>query len=90
MTWPEELTALVVLFPSATIAGWFAGEWSRGEVVQRLDRFLGGAWKARYRKAINKKPRPKVKKAKCSGAHTSVQKVLEAERKQRQESKGDP
>ena len=26
----KELTALVVLFPSATIAGWFAGEWSRG------------------------------------------------------------
>ena len=30
----KELTALVVLFPSATIAGWFAGEWSREEVVR--------------------------------------------------------
>ena len=85
-----ELTALVVLFPSATIAGWYAGEWSRGEVVQRLERLLGGAWKPRYRKAINKKPRPKVKKARCSGAHTSVQKVLEAERKRRQQAAAEP
>ena len=78
----KELTALVVLFPSATIAGWFAGEWSREEVARRLSRLLGGAWKERYRKAINKKPRPKVKKAKCSGAHTSVQKLLEAKRQE--------
>jgi len=86
----KELTALVVLFPSATIAGWFAGEWSREEVARRLSQLLGGAWKERYRKAINKKPRLKVKKAKCSGAHTSVQKLLDAKRKKRRESKGGP
>jgi hypothetical protein len=86
----KELTALVVLFPSATVAGWFAGQWPREEVARRLDQLLGGAWKERYRKAINKKPRPKVKKAKCSGAHTSVQKLLDADRKKRQESKGVP
>jgi Transposase DDE domain len=79
----KELTALVVLFPSATIAGWFAGEWSREEATRRLSQLLGGAWKERYRKAINKKPRPKVKKAKCSGAHTSVQKILDEERQKR-------
>jgi hypothetical protein len=86
----KELTALVVLFPSATIAGWFAGEWSREEVTRRLSRLLGGAWKERYRKAINKKRRPKVKKAKRSGAHTSVQKLRDAKRQKRHESKGDP
>jgi hypothetical protein len=86
----KELTALVVLFPSATIAGWFAGEWTRGEVTRRLSQLLGGAWKERYRKAINKKPRPKVKKAKGSGAHTSVQKLLDAKRQKRKESKGGP
>jgi Transposase DDE domain len=85
-----ELTAVAVLFPSATIAGWFAGEWSREEVVRRLELLLGGAWKPRYRKAINKKARPKVKKAKGSGAHTSVQKVLEAERKKRRQPEGGP
>lgn len=86
----KELTALVVLFPSATVAGWFGGEWSSEEVARRLVQLLGGAWKERYRKAINKKPRPKVKEAKCSGAHTSVQKLLDAERKKRRESKGGP
>ncbi len=85
-----ELTALMVLFPSATIAGWYAGEWSRGEVVSRLERLLGGAWKPRYRKATRKKPRPKVKQAKCSGAHTSVQKILDAERKKRGQPQGVP
>jgi Transposase DDE domain len=86
----KELTALVVLFPSATIAGWFAGEWSRAEVTRRLGQLLGGAWKERYRKAINKKPRPKVKKSRCSGAHTSVQKLLAAKRQKQQESKRGP
>jgi hypothetical protein len=85
-----ELTAVSVLFPSATIAGWFAGELSREDVVHRLELLLGGAWKPRYRKAINKKPRPKVNKAKQSGAHTSVQKVLEAERKKRRQNEGGP
>jgi Transposase DDE domain len=85
-----ELTAMVVLFPSATIAGWFAGEWSREDVVRRLERLLGSAWKPRYRKAINQKARPKVRQAKESGAHTSVQKVLEAERKKRRQREGGP
>jgi hypothetical protein len=83
-----ELTAMVVLFPSATIAGWFAGEWPCEEVARRLEHLLGGAWRPRYRKAINKKARPKVKKAKQSGAHTSVQKVLEAARKKRRQPEG--
>jgi hypothetical protein len=86
----KELTAVVVLFPPSTIAGWFAGEWSPEEVARRLGQLLGGAWKDRYRKAINKEPRPKVKEARCSGAHTSVQKLLDARRKARQESKGEP
>ena len=85
-----ELTALVVLFPSATIAGWYAGEWSCADVVSRLEQLLGGAWKPRYRKAINKKARPKVQKAKGSGAHTSVQKILEEERKKRRQRQGVP
>lgn len=85
----KELTAMVVLFPSETIAGWFGGEWSCEEVARRLGQLLRGAWKERYRKAINKKPRPKVPKAKCSGAHTSVQKLLDADRKKPRQSKGE-
>jgi len=84
----KELTALTVLFPSPTIADWFATEMSREEIIAHLQILLGGVWTPRYRKAVNKKPRPKVKKAKGSGAHTSVHKVLEAERKKRLKSAG--
>lgn len=86
----RDLTALGVLFPAATISGWYQGEWSREEVMARLRVLLGGAWTPRYRKAVNKKPRPKVKIPKCSGAHTSVQKVREAERKKRRKPSSDP
>jgi hypothetical protein len=86
----RELTTLVVLFPSATIAGWYNTDWPPEVVVQRLQILLAASWTPRYRKAINKKPRPKVEKPKCSGAHTSVHKVLQAERKKPQRSKGDP
>jgi hypothetical protein len=86
----RELTTLTVLLPSASLAGWFTAEWSREEVRKRMRTLLEGVWTPRYLKAINKKPRPKVKKAKGSGAHTSVHKVLEAERKKRQKAGKDP
>ena len=50
---------------------------------------LSTVWTPRYRKAVNKKPRAKVEKAKESGAHTSVQKVLEASRKRRKDPTED-
>jgi hypothetical protein len=79
----KELTALTELFAPRTIAGWFAEELSREELVARLGALPGGVWTPRYRKAVNQKPRPKVRQAKCSGAHTSVHKVLEEERLKR-------
>jgi hypothetical protein len=67
-----ELTALLVLFPAASLADWFVAEWPPERTMERLRTLLAGVWTPRYIKAINKKPRPKVKKATCSGAHTSV------------------
>jgi hypothetical protein len=86
----KELTALTELFPSRMIADWFTEELSREEVIARLKNLLSGVWTPRYRKAINKKPRLKVTKAKGSGAHTSVHKVLEAERRKKREAGGGP
>jgi Transposase DDE domain len=83
----KELTALTELFAARTIAGWFAEDLSRDELVARLAALLGTVWTPRYRKAVDKKPRPKVKKAKCSGAHTSVHKVLEEERRKKSKNK---
>jgi Transposase DDE domain len=53
-------------------------------VCARLHALLGRAWSARWFKAANKKPRPHKPKAKQSGAHTSVHKVLEAAKAKKQ------
>jgi Transposase DDE domain len=79
----RQLTVLMVLFPAQSLAQWFVAESPADETRNRLSNLLGDVWRPRYTKAINTKPRPKVKKAKCSGAHTSVHKVLEEERKKR-------
>ena len=79
----RELTTLLVLFPAGLLTEWFAAEWSAAGTSERVRNLLGDVWKPRYAKAINKKPRPKLKNAKCSGAHTSVHKILQAEQKKR-------
>jgi hypothetical protein len=79
----RQLTTLMVLFPAESLASWFAAEWSADGTSEQVRNLLGGVWRPRYTKAINKKPRPKLETAKCSGAHTSVHKVLEQERKKR-------
>jgi len=45
-----------------------------------LARRIGGAWTKRWVKKINKNPRPPTRRAKQSGAHTSVWRVLQAHR----------
>ena len=86
----RELTTLVVLFPALTIAGWYQWKWSADDVTAQLRVLMGSVWTPRYRKAVNKKPRPKVKSVKRSGAHTSVHKLREAERKKRGKQPRDP
>jgi hypothetical protein len=86
----RELTALVVLFPAPTIASWYQKPLGLEEVMRRLKVLMAAAWTPRYLKAVNKKPRPKVKQAKCSGAHTSVHKLREAARKKRRRRQRDP
>ena len=53
------------------------------QLKERLVGLLGGLWSPRWKKVVNKKPRPHKPKAKQSGAHTSVHKILQAA-KQRQ------
>jgi hypothetical protein len=84
----KQLTTLTELYPTRLIAGWFAEELSQEQISARLQILLAAVWKPGYRKAVNAKPRPKVKKAKGSGAHTSVHKVLEADRKKRLKNGG--
>jgi hypothetical protein len=51
-------------------------------VRERLRALLGRAWSPRWRKAADKKPRPLKPKAKQSGAHTSVHKILQQAKQQ--------
>jgi Transposase DDE domain len=55
------------------------------QVMERLRQLLARAWSPRWRKATDKKPRPPKAKARQSGAHTSVHKILQqAKHQQRQ------
>lgn len=51
---------------------------------RRLVALLADQWSARWQKALNRKPRPHKVKARQSGAHTSVHKVLQQARQERQ------
>lgn len=57
---------------AATVAG----------VRERLRALLGRAWSPRWQKAADQKPRPAKPKAKRSGAHTSVYKILQQTKQQ--------
>jgi hypothetical protein len=78
----RELTAVSVLLPPAMVAAGYAEDLSVEQLRQRLHCLLASVWTPRWHKATNKKPRPKVPKAKQSGAHTSMHRLLEAVRQQ--------
>jgi hypothetical protein len=55
---------------------------TEAEMTARLADLLLGRWSARWEEAVNKKPRPHKDKARQSGAHTSVHKILQQARQQ--------
>ena len=83
----EELVALHRLLGPAELRTCLPRPRTVAEVVGRLQELLARAWSAEWLKAKNAKPRPPTRKAKGSGAHTSVHKVLQAHRQQ--QAKGE-
>jgi Transposase DDE domain len=79
----RELTAVSVLVPPPMVVAAYTAELSQEGLCQRLHAVLDSLWTPRWRKAVNTKPRPKVAKAKQSGAHTSMHRLLQAARQQR-------
>jgi hypothetical protein len=79
----RELTAVSVLVPPPMVVAAYTKELSQEELCQPLHALLDSLWTPRWRKAVNTKPRPKVAKAKQSGAHTSMHRLLQAARQQR-------
>ncbi len=82
----RELTAVSVLLPPAMVAAGYTEDLSVEQLRQRLHCLLSSVWTPRWRKASNTKLRPQVPKAKQSGAHTSMHRLLEAARQQRRAS----
>jgi hypothetical protein len=78
----RELTAVSVLVPPPMGVAAYTEEWSREELCQRLHGLLDSVWTPRWCKAVNTKPRPKIAKAKRSGAHTSIHRLLHAARQE--------
>jgi hypothetical protein len=76
----RELTAVSVLVPPPMVVAAYAEELSREALCQRLHGLLSSLWTPRWRKAVNANPRSKVAKAKQSGAHTSMHRLLERAR----------
>jgi hypothetical protein len=74
----EELVGLHRVLDAEELLQILPEEPSAEEVRRQLRELLSRAWSPGWRKAVNKKPRPQKPKARQSGAHTSVHKVLQA------------
>jgi hypothetical protein len=76
----RELTTVSVLVSPAMVVAAYVEPLSPEALRQRLHDLFSSLWTPRWRKAVNTKPRPKVAKAKQSGAHTSMHRLLTAAR----------
>ena len=73
----KQLTALAELVPAASLAELVVPPPTAAAAQAYLHQRLTGLWEASWKKARNKKPRQYGAKAKGSGAHTSVYRVLQ-------------
>jgi hypothetical protein len=74
----EELVSLHRVLTSVELLDGLPTPGEVSWLTARLTDLVGRAWSARWTKAVNNKPRPNTPKAKQSGAHTSVHKLLQA------------
>ena len=84
----RELISVSTLLPASMVAAFYAEELTVEKLQERLRERLGAVWSERWRKAPAKKNRARAKKAKQSGAHTSVHRLLETYRLQQRANKG--
>jgi hypothetical protein len=83
--WHRQLVALKELVEVPMIASVLPSDLAVGSVRTLLDRLLGRMWKPGWDKTRNKSPRAHRHAAKQKGAHTSVQRRLQAHK-----SRGEP
>jgi hypothetical protein len=73
----EQLVSLHTLLGAAEVGACLPGAAEVGATRARLGTLLGRCWSQRWPKARDKRPRPGRPKARQSGAHTSVHKILQ-------------
>jgi hypothetical protein len=78
----EELVSLHRLLAVEELLGCLPVAVPAAQVRGRLQALLSRAWSPRWRKAADKKPRPAKPKARQSGAHTSIHKILQQAKQQ--------
>lgn len=79
----EELVGLHRVLRAEELLGCLPVPETATQVQTRLQELLPRAWSAGWRKAAKQKPRPRKPKAKQSGAHTSVHKLLQQAKENR-------
>ena len=78
----EQLVSLHTVLSSEEVVPSLKVPKTLDEMKQRLATRLGNLWSPRWKKSVNKKRRPVQAKAKQSGAHTSVHKLLQQAKQQ--------
>ncbi len=74
----RQLGGLFELFDASEVAALTDRSWGREELGSWLERRLGGLWTPRWKKAVNRSPRPKKPAVgSCYGAHDSVHRLTE-------------
>lgn len=81
----EQLVSLHTVLSSEELVPFLKVPKTLDEMKQRLEARLGNIWSPRWKKAVNNKRRPAQAKAKQSGAHTSVHKLLQLAKQQRKD-----
>ncbi|HTU88943.1 MAG TPA: transposase [Gemmataceae bacterium] len=83
----EDLVALNEVLQVEEFTVCFEGQPTPEALRERLEKLLGRAWSKDWLKAVSKKARVYKAKAKQAGAHTSVHKILQEARQQKQTKK---
>ena len=78
----EQLVSLHTVLSSEELLPCLKVPKTLDEMKQQLAARLSNTWSPRWKKAVNKKRRPVQAKAKQSGAHTSVHKLLQQAKQQ--------
>jgi hypothetical protein len=80
----EELVGLHRTLQEEEWLGWLHAPGNAAEVWARLQALLAKAWTPEWWKAVNKQRRPHPPQVKQSGAHTSVHKLIQQAKKERE------